>query len=148
MPTEIGGHEMTIEPASDSANSFMILWNDETVAQTLLTLLGASPADIDVVFSYPAGTTTDRIFVDAYRVAGADAVALRDGMVENYRVYLGEFTEVTVTEVTVSGKEAVILLTPNTPAEQERHFYAVGDIVFVVQGDPFELVEEAFTLLP
>ena len=58
------------------------------------------------------------------------------------------FMEVTVTEVTVSGKEALILLGPNTPAEQERHYYAVGDIVFVVQGDPFELVEEAFTLLP
>src|SRR5688500_8972400 len=71
MPTVIAGNAMTIEPASDSANSFMILWNDEQVAQDLLSDLGASPSDIDIVFSYPTGNTgSNRISVDAYRVAG------------------------------------------------------------------------------
>lgn len=140
---------MTIEPASDSAGSFMILWNDEQVAQDLLDALAASSSDIDIVFSYPTGNTgPNRISVDAYRVAGADGIALRDGMVENYRAFLAEQTTVTVTEETVSGKEVVLLDLPGGPLGQGKYFYAVGDIVFVVTGVPFEWIEDALTQLP
>ena len=63
----------------------MILWNDEQVAQDLLDALSGSAEDIDVVFSYPEGNTSpNRVSVDAYRVAGADGAALRDGFIENY----------------------------------------------------------------
>ncbi|MEP7158683.1 MAG: hypothetical protein ABI797_04595 [Chloroflexota bacterium] len=149
MPTEIAGNAMTIEPASDSANSFMILWNDEPIAQDLLFDLGASPSDIEIVFSYPADNTgSNRIYVDAYRVEGADGIALRDGMVENYRAFLEGSTEVSVTQETVSGKETVLLDLPQAPPGQGRYFYAVGDIVFIVQGIPLEWVEDAFSLLP
>ena len=149
MPTEIAGNEMTIEPASDSARSFMILWNDEQVAQDLLDALGASSTDVDIVFSYPAGNTSpNQIYVDAYRVAGADGTALRDGMVENYRAVLEKETDVSVTEETVSGKEAVLLSLATAPPGQGHYFNSVGDIAFVVSGQPFEWVEDAFTQLP
>jgi hypothetical protein len=149
MPTEIAGNAMTIEPASDSASSFMILWNDEQVAQDLLFDLGASPSDIDIVFSYPTENTgSNTIYVDAYRVAGADGIALRDGMVANYRDYIGASTEVVVTNETVAGKQAVSFRVAEAPMEQGQFFYAVGDIVFVVSGTPFEWVEDAFSQLP
>ena len=149
MPTEIAGNQMTIEPASDSAGSFMILWNDEVVAQTLLTVLGATPDDIDVVFSYPTGNTgSNRVSVDAYRVAGADAIALRDGMVANYRAYLGSQIDVSVTEETVSDKPVVRLAQADAPPGEGNYFYAVGDIVFVVSGTPFAWVEDAIAQLP
>jgi hypothetical protein len=43
-----------------------------------------------------------------------------------------------------AGCQALVLRRPLA----RQYFYAVGDIVFVVSGDPFELVEAAFTLLP
>jgi hypothetical protein len=140
---------MTIEPASDSARSFMILWNDEKIAQDLLDSLGGSADGIDIVFSYPKGNTSpDRVSVDAYRVAGADGTALRDGFVKNYSDFLKPYTTVVVTDETVGGKPVVLLDTPQTPDGQERYFYAVGDIVFVVSGTPVAWVEDALSQLP
>jgi hypothetical protein len=149
LPTEIAGNAMTIEPASDPARSFMILWNDEQVAEDLLDALGGSPDDIDVVFSYPEGDTfPDRVSVDAYRVAGADGTALRDGFVQNYRTFLEPYTTISVTEETVGGKQVVLLEQPESPDPQGQYFYGVGDIVFVVSGTPTEWVEDALARLP
>jgi hypothetical protein len=148
MPTVVAGKTMTIEPATDSATSFMILWNDEAVAQTLLTALGASSDDIEVVFSYAQDAAPNQVRVNAYRVAGADAIALRDGFVENYRAYLAEFATVSVTEETVAGRQVVRLSIPGTPPAQDQYFYGVGDIVFEVDGTPFEWIEDAIAQLP
>lgn len=149
LPTEIAGNAMTIEPSSDPARSFMILWNDEQVAQNLLNTLGASSSDIDVVYSYVSGNTVpNRVSVDAYRVAGADGTALRDGMVENYRAYFEQQSPVSVTQETVAGKQVVLLEFPNAPAGQGQYFYSVGDTVFVVSGTPMAWVEDAFMQLP
>jgi hypothetical protein len=127
----------------------MILWNDEQIAKDLLDTLGASSSDIDVVFSYLTGNAAPkRVSVDAYRVAGADGTALRDGMVENYRAFLAPQTTVSVTDATVGGKQVRILDFPNAPAGQGQHFYSVGDIVFVVSGTPIEWVEDALSQLP
>jgi hypothetical protein len=139
---------MTIEPALDSANSFMILWNDAAVAQTLLTAIGASSDDIEVVFSYAQVAAPNSVRVSAYRVAGADTVALRDGFVENYRAFLAQYATVSVTEETVADKQVVLLSIPGTPPGQDQYFYGVSDIVFVVDGTPFEWVEDAIAQLP
>ncbi|HUG47009.1 MAG TPA: hypothetical protein VMP67_01205 [Candidatus Limnocylindria bacterium] len=118
---------MTIEPASDPANSFMILWNDEQAAQDLLDALSASTSDIDVVFSYSSGNTfPNRVSVNAYRVADADGTALRDGMVENYRAIYGEITTVEVTQETVGGKPVPLLALSDAPPGQENYFYGIG----------------------
>lgn len=149
IPTEVAGNVMTIEPASNPARSFMILWNDEQVAQDLLDDLGASADDIDVVFSYPEGDVyPNRIYVDAYRVAGADGIALRDGFVENYSNYYEQSTTVEVTDETIGGKQVKRLDFPEAPDGQEQYFYAVGDIVFVVSANPSEWLENALSQLP
>ncbi len=151
IPTEIAGNAMTIEPASDPARSFEILWNDEQVAQDLLDSLDAASSEIDVVFSYPTGDTfPDRVSVDAYQVAGADGTALRDGMVEKYREYFETQAnvDVEITEEMVSGKEALLLTVPNAPPGEGSYYYSVGDTVFVVSGTPIEWVEDAFAQLP
>lgn len=149
LPREIAGNEMTIEPASDPANSFMILWNDAQTAQDLLDALGGSADDIDVVFSYAKGNTSpNRVSVDAYRVAGADGTALRDGFVQNYSDFFKLVTTVEVTDETVGGKRVVRLDMTETPDGQEQHFYSVGDTVFVVSGTPIEWVEDALSQLP
>jgi hypothetical protein len=149
LPKEIAGNEMTIEPATDSANSFMILWGDTQIAQGLLDALGGSADGIDVVFSYVKGNTSpNRVSVDAYRVAGADGTALRDGMVENYTNFYEQVTPVEVTDETVGGKPVARLDMTETPDGQEQYFYPVGDTVFVVSGTPIEWVEDAFSQLP
>jgi hypothetical protein len=149
LPTEIAGNEMTIEPASDPERSFMILWNDEQIAQDLLDSLSAPDADIDVAYSYLTDSKyPDRVSVDAYRVVGADGVALRDGMAETYRQLLADQGDVQVTSQTVGGKDVAVLGVAGMAPDQAQYFYGVGDIVFVVSGSPFEWVEDALSQLP
>ena len=146
MPTEVDGVPMTIEPASDSAQSFLILWNDEQTARDLLQILGKTEADVDIVFSY---STPDvpQITLNAYRVIGADAEALKDGMAANYLAVVQSSGGV-VTETTLGGKNVTVLSLANSPPGVGEHFYAVGDIVFNVSADPPEWVAKTLAVLP
>jgi hypothetical protein len=146
MPTEIAGHTMTIEPASDPVWSLLNLWNDEGIGRDLLDSLGKSEDDIDVVFSYTEADVP-QIIVNAYRVAGADGEALKDGMVAEYLAMFEEHGAV-ITETTLGGKDVSVMSTENAPAGVGEHFYAVGDVVFSVSANPPEWVEDALQALP
>jgi hypothetical protein len=146
VPTDIAGHTMTIEPASDPVWSLLNLWSDEAIGRALLDSLGKSEDDIDVVFSYTEADVP-QIIVNAYRVAGADGEALKDGMVAEYLAMFEEHGAV-ITETTLGGKDVSVMSTENAPAGVGEHFYAVGDVVFSVSANPPEWVEDALQALP
>jgi hypothetical protein len=144
LPEEIAGHTMTIQVGQP--DSFLGLWNDEAIAQDLLDDLGKTIDDVAIAWSYAEDTTfPETIQINAYQVKGADGEALLRGITDNYLAAIPDWA---ATEATVAGKDVVVLGPANAANTFPQYFYRVGDIVFNINGNPPEWVEEALTKLP
>ena len=75
------------------------------------------------------------MIVQAFRVAGADAAALMNGILEFSKV-----TEDVASPITIGGKELIVQGHPDTQPQYKSYYYGFGDIVFKLayNGDNFD----------
>jgi hypothetical protein len=73
--------------------------------------------------------------VQAFQVAGADARALMDAMLEFWKVG-NDVAE----PITIADKQLVVQGSPETDAQYKSYYYSVGDVVFRLgyNGDNFD----------
>jgi hypothetical protein len=135
VPDEVGGIKLTkevvhgpdigeLDPA-DAANFGKVLENVEGPPEAFTAVSG----------------TGDGLAVAAWRMEGTDGGQLGDAFI-GFIMGLGAAE---VEDVTVGGKEMKRVTPANTTP---IHIYVTGEVMFVVQAEDPELVEEAFAALP
>jgi hypothetical protein len=146
IPTEIAGHPMRIEVYTSAGDNFLFMWQSEDVALKLLESLGKTKDDVTAAQGNADDIKSpESLFVYAYRVAGADGQALRDGMVERY---LALFDGWDAPMRTMAGKSVAVMGPKGDEESAGQAFYAVGDIVFNITSNHPEWIEAAVALLP
>lgn len=142
LPTEVGG--LTIEYESASGEAVM---GSDAAGPEALAFFEATGADVSDLSSATGGgsdeTLENVISITALRVAGVDEGRLRDA----FRATLesGDDPQV-VTESNVAGKN--VLAYGTADSEPTGFVYVKGDILFVVNGSPLSLLEEALSKFP
>ena len=102
----------------------------------VLTALGKSPDDVTIVQGQGSSPDGSEIMVvQAFRVAGADAAALMNGMLEFSKV-----TDDVASPITIGGKEFIVQGHPDTQPQYKTYYYGYGDTVFKLNynGDNFD----------
>ncbi len=131
IPTEVGG--ITLTPESIDIDQFM---DQYPAFAAMLGVLGKAPSDVSIVQAQGSNAQPSEImFVQAFRVAGADATAFMDGMLEFQKV------ENDVAEpITIADKQLVVLGSPETDAQYKTYYYPYGDVIFrlAYNGDNFD----------
>lgn len=146
IPTEIAGHPMRIEVYTSAGDNFLFMWQSKEVAVQLLESLGKTKNDVTAAQGNADDIKSpESLFVYAYRVAGADGQAFRDGMVERY---LALFDGWDAPIKTVAGKSVAVMGPKGDEESAGQAFYAVGDIVFNITSNHPEWIEAAVALLP
>lgn len=135
VPDEVGGIKLTkavvhgpdigeLDP-EEAANYGKVLENVEGPPEAFTAVSG----------------TADGLAVAAWRMEGTDGGQLGDAFI-GFILGVGAAE---VEDVTVGGKEMKRVTPANTAP---IHIYVTGEVMFVVQAEDPELVEEAFALLP
>ncbi len=146
IPTEIAGHPMRIEVYTSAGDNFLFMWQSQEVAIQLLESLGKTKEDVTAAQGTASGIEyPETLFVYAYRVAGADGQAFRDGMVERY---LALFDGWDAPTKTMAGKTVAVMGPKGNEESAGQAFYAVGDIVFHITSNHPEWIEAAVAALP
>ena len=133
IPTEINGIPITMSMVDPEA---FIGTNDRHRIQPLLTALGKTPADLEVVAG-GGGAETNSVIIEAVRINGADP----SGLAEQVRTALSAVAGAPVEAGTVGGKEVLTL-------GDDRHVYVTDDAVYFVSASNPEMAEATLTALP
>jgi hypothetical protein len=136
VPTEVGG--ITLTPESVDPDQFIAAY--EEFGPTL-TALGKSPEDVAIVQAQGSNPQAQEVMiVQAFRVAGADATALMDAILEFWAV-----TDDVASPITIGGKELIVQGHPDTDPQYKSYYYGYGDTVFRLgyNGDNFDEQMEA-----
>jgi hypothetical protein len=131
MPTEVGG--ITLTPESIDTDQFMDAY---PAFAALLGVVGKTPADVSIVQAQGSNPQTSEIMtVQAFRVAGADATAFMDAMLDFWKV-----TNDVAEPITIGDKELIVLGSPETQAQYKTYYYGYGDVIFRLgyNGDNFD----------
>jgi hypothetical protein len=143
VPTQVGDIAMD---ERQTAPIDLFLENNATF-QAVLTAVGKSPSDLSIVQASGSNPAVGEvIIIQALRVAGADAAALMNGILEFFKVG----TDVT-SPVTIAGKQLIVQGHPDTDAQYKSYYYSYGDVVFRLgyNGPNFDArMAEIVSLLP
>jgi hypothetical protein len=136
IPTTVGDIAMStteVDPAT------FIATNVNLQLTPILTALGRTAADLEVVSASGAGVTSN-LFIEAVRIQGADATALSTAFEAAATAAPGN----TVETGEVGGKSVVTV----TTGSYTMSAYATGDTMYFVRSSDAALVEEGITALP
>jgi hypothetical protein len=131
VPTEVGG--ITLAQESIDTDQFIDAY---PAFSALLGAVGKAPADVSIVQAQGSNPQTSEIMtVQAFRVAGADATALMDAMLDFWKV-----TNDVATPLTIAGKPVIQLGSPETDDQYKTYYYGYGDVIFRLgyNGDNFD----------
>lgn len=140
LPSEVGG--ITLEYQSASGAEVMGSEGITPEAQAFFDRVGAEPSELSSAFGFGFDVEAGSgLSIVAFRVQGADEGRLRD----EFRAVLEQEGN-TVNEAQVGGKSVLAFATdPETPG---GYLYVKGDVIFIVAGEPPEIMEEAIGSLP
>jgi hypothetical protein len=136
IPTTVGDIALSttvVDPAT------FIATNVNLQLTPILTALGRTAADLEVVSASGAGATST-LFIEAVRIQGADATALSTAFEAAATAAPGN----TVETGEVGGKSVVTV----TTGSYTMSAYASGDTMYFVRSSDAALVEEGITALP
>lgn len=135
VPDEVGGIKLTKEVVhgpdigeldpEDAANFGKVLENVDGPPEAFTAVSG----------------TGDGLAVAAWRMEGTDGGQLADAFIG----FIKGVGAAEVEDVTIGGKEMKRVTPANTTP---IHIYVTGEVMFVVQAEDADLVEEAFAALP
>jgi len=131
VPTEVGG--ITLTPESVDTDLFMERY---PAFAALLGVVGKAPPDVSIMQAQGSNPqTSDIMTVQAFRVAGADATAFMDAMLDFWKV-----ENDVATPITIAGKQVIELGSPETQAQYKTYYYPYGDVIFRLgyNGDNFD----------
>lgn len=131
IPTQVGG--ITLASETIAVDDFMGAY--DTFA-ALLGLLGKTPSDVTIVQAQGSNPQTSEIVTaQAFRVAGADATALMNGMLEFFKV-----SNDVAEPITIAGKQLIVQGSPETDPQYKTYYYGYGDVLFRLgyNGDNFD----------
>jgi len=131
VPTEVGG--ITLAPESVDTDQFIEAY---PAFSALLGVVGKTPADVSIVQAQGSNPQTSEIMtVQAFRVAGADAAAFMDAMLEFWKV-----ENDVAAPITIGDKELIVLGSPATSPQYKTYYYGYGDVIFRLgyNGDNFD----------
>lgn len=136
MPETVGDIALSVSPVDPQT---FIATNVNLQLTPILTALGRSASDLEVVTASGAGTTAT-LFINAVRIAGADATALSGAFETAAAAAPGNEVETGQ----VGGKDVVTV----TTGSYTMSAYASGDTMYFVQSSDPALVEEGVAALP
>ena len=131
IPTEVGG--ITLAPESVDTDQFI---ESYPAFAALLGVVGKAPSDVEIVQAFGSNDQTSEIMtVQAFRVAGADATAFMDAMLDFWKV-----ENDVATPITLGDKQVIELGSPQTQAQYKTYYYGIGDVIFRFNynGDNFD----------
>jgi hypothetical protein len=140
LPTAINGTTLEIQSWTGSGILTDDAWSTSVTA--FLTTKGKTPADLRVAQGYDPNQVLDGS-VGVYRAAGVAATDLRDALVAAWK---GDYPDMTVTEVTLGGKQ---ITKGGFGADTASSFlYVRDDVVFDIESTDEAIATAALAALP
>lgn len=140
LPAELNGTSLTRE----SWTGDTILGDDSwsSSVTTFLTTAGKTAADLQASQAYDSSGALD-LSAGAFRVAGLDAAALRDAMIEAWK---GDYPDLKVAHTTIGG----LALTTGDFGEGavNSYWYVRDGVVFDIETSDPLVAQAAFAALP
>ncbi len=129
VPTQVGG--ITLEPESIDLEQFLLGYPG---FDDVIEGLGKAPSDATIIQAQ-GSNAGELMFVQAFRVAGADPTALMDSILTFWETS-GDETG----PITIGGKELIVQGSPNAADQYKTYYYPYGDVVFrlAYNGDNFD----------
>ena len=135
-------NETALQPQSWNGDGLL---TDDPWSLSITAFLAAAckvPADLHVAQSYDPNQAIDAAVL-VYKVDGVAATALRDALIAAWK---GDFPEMTVSEVTVGGKD----VTKGDFGEDTitSYLYVSGDVVYDIESSDEAIATAALAALP
>ncbi len=135
-------NETALQPQSWDGDGLL---TDDPWSLSIAAFLAAAckvPADLHVAQAYDPNQVIDAAVL-AYKVDGVAATALRDALIAAWK---GDFPEMTVSEVTVGGKD----VTKGEFGEDTitSYLYVNGDVVYDIESSDEAIATAALAALP
>ena len=134
FPATVGGQALTIQSMPGSGLSSDA--GSQQEIEALLATQGKTVDDVSLAFASPADYS---VIISAYRIAGADAAALLQPLLDSE----AQSQTMTQTPGEVAGKSVVI----GKGDAGTQYFYAKDDVIWIVVAEEPALTE-VFTALP